>query len=303
MAETNKPLRGVIPAPITPVNEDGTVRYDLFEAQIDYLLTAGADGLMPAGTTGEGAMLSSEERTQLARIARSRMDDRHVLCVGVLQPSTYGVLGEIDTLADSAPDYVAVVSPYYTTSTQFEIVAHFTRIADHCPVPLLLYNIPQNTHNTIELATVLELAEHPNIAGVKDSSGDLVTFQRGMLAGSSGDFTWIMGEDLLDAAALLMGGSCVITGLGNAWLEPYLAMREAADRGDREAVLAEQARINALFEIIVRSGGRGLQAIKAAAALQGRSTPYTRVAGAHLSPENQEAVRRVLTSLGVEVQP
>lgn len=303
MNRTSKPLRGIIPAPITPFDENGTVRYDLFEVQIDYLLAAGADGLMPAGTTGEGAMLSTEERRRLVEIAHARMGDRHVRCVGVLRPSTYEVLREIDEIANLAPDYVAAVTPYYTSVSQSDIAAHFTRIADHCPVPVVLYNIPQNTHNAIALESIVELIQHPNIAGVKDSSGDFGGFQRGMLADAPDDFTWIMGEDLLDAPALLMGASCIVTGLGNAWLEPYIAMRDAALRGDHGAVLAEQARINALLQIILQSGGHGLPAIKAAAALQGRSTPCTRVEGVRLSPEKQEVVRRVLESMDVLESP
>jgi 4-hydroxy-tetrahydrodipicolinate synthase len=299
MSKMQKPLRGIIPAPITPFNKDGTIRYDLFEAQIDYLLSAGADGLMPAGTTGEGAMLGSDERARLARIANARMGDRHLKCLAVLRPSTFEVLREIDDLAELELDYIAVVTPYYTTVSQAEIVRHFTCVADGCPSPVMLYNIPQNTHNPMALDTILELAQHPNIAGIKDSSGNFGTFQRGLLESVGTEFAWIMGEDLLDAPAFLMGGECVVTGLGNVWLEPYVAMRDAAGRDDSRGIAEEQKRINALLQIIVQSGGRGLPAIKAGAALLGRSTAHTRVPALDLCEAERGSVRRVLASLAL----
>jgi 4-hydroxy-tetrahydrodipicolinate synthase len=289
----------VLPAPITPFGEDGSIRTDLFEQQIDYLAKAGVHGFFVAGTTAEGAMLSDDERRTLFRIMVDRTTEQHLRCVVLVKPDTRAVLTAIDRIVNEAPDYISAVTPFYVSVTQAEIIGHYTAIADHSPVPVLLYNIPQNTGNPMTLPTILELSQHPNIVGIKDSTGNMPQFQRGLLAGQSDDFTWIQGEDLVDAVSFLTGVRCIVSGLSNAWAEPYVAMWKAVEAGNHAAVIAEQRRINALAEIIFRTDGKVVPAIKTAAALQGRSTRHTRVPSMQLSSAHEAAVAEVIGELGL----
>ena len=297
MAKTHKPLRGVLPAPITPFSEDGTIRYDLVEKHFAFLLRSGAAGLFACGTTGEGAFMSSDERRRIFKILLDHAEDDQLRCVVVLAPDTTGVLQGIDAIADLEPDYISCVTPYYLGAGQSQIIGHYTAVADRCPVPLVLYNIPQNTHSPMALRTVLELAAHPNIAGIKDSSGDFMQFQKGFLANESEDFTWIQGEDLLDGPSLLLGGTCIVTGLGNVTVEPYVAMFRAAEAGDRDAVLNEQRRVNALASIIPAAHGRTIAAIKAAVESLGRTTRHLRVPSMTASTQERDAVLKILPKI------
>jgi 4-hydroxy-tetrahydrodipicolinate synthase len=293
-------LRGVFPALVTPYTERGTLDERLFAKQVDYMVSAGVAGFYVTGTTAEGAYVSVDERLRMVDLVK-QAGENLVCCVAVISADTSGVLRGIDTIASREPDFVSAVTPFYMGASQADLVAHFTTIADRSPAPLILYNIPQNSHNPISLGTVLELAEHPNIAGIKDSAGDFVSFQRGLLATTGADFAWIEGDDLLDAAALLMGARAIVTGLGNASIAPYVAMYDAAVAGDSAEVIRNQARINALYRIIAETGGNGIAAIKCAAALQGRSSPQMRIASMQLSQQNAARVAEVLTEIGVAV--
>jgi len=91
------------------------------------------------------------------------------------------VLREIEAFAPLEPDYIVSVTPYYYNVSQNDILCHFREIAYHSPVPIIVYHIPQNTHNYIEISTVLELAQIDNIAGIKDSSGNFINFGRACL--------------------------------------------------------------------------------------------------------------------------
>jgi 4-hydroxy-tetrahydrodipicolinate synthase len=299
MSDVKKKLKGILPAPITPFDADGNVLFDSFEKQIRYLVDAGVHGFFVAGTTAEGALLTSEERCKLFELMRDHTTDDHLRCVVVIRPDTNDVVRGIDDIAALNPDYISAVTPYYLGVSQSEIVGHYTRIADHSPVPMILYNIPQNTHNPMTLATVFELAQHPNIVGIKDSSGDFGQFQRGFLTTDSSDFTWIQGEDLLDAASFLLGAECIVTGMSNAWAEPYVAMYRAATQGDLDAVVSEQRRINELARIIEQTDGRTIQAIKAAASMQGRTTLHMRVPSMDLESAGRDLVASVVQELGL----
>lgn len=292
-------LRGVIPALITPFTEDGAVDQNLFEKQVDYLRDAGVAGFFVSGTTSEGAYVSSDERDLMVRMVQSRTGGDLLCCVAVIAPDTSSVLRGIDAVAPLKPDFISAVTPFYLGVSQADLSYHFRTIADHCPAPLILYNIPQNTHNRIELPTILELAEHPNVAGIKDSSGDFPTFQRGLLSTGDAQFTWIQGEDLLDAASMLMGARCIVTGLGNAWVEPYVRMYDAAQRGDSAEVIRRQQQINSLARIISVSNGAVIPAIKSAAALQGRAHARMRIASMQVDETCQKKIKSVLQELGI----
>lgn len=297
--KNSKPLTGILPAPITPFAEDGSVDYGLFEKQIAYLVEAGVHGIFAGGTTGEGALLSSDERVSLFRIVKELTTDDHLRCVVIIRPDTRAVLRGLEEIAAEEPDYVSAVTPYYMAARQSEIITHYTEIADSSPAPVLLYNIPQNTHNPMTLETVLELAGHPNIAGIKDSSGNFMQLQHGILGGRTEGFTWIQGEDLLDAPSFMLGIRCIVTGLSNAWAEPYVKMFEAVKAGDHEAVLEQQRRINRLAAIIPAAGGNVIAAIKAVATAAGRVSNEMRIPGMRLSGEENRAVVKIAAELGL----
>ena len=212
---SKKRLEGVIPALILPVNKEGKINFKLLEKQTTYLISEGINGIFINGTTGEGAWLTMEEKVQVFKSVKEINKGKVFLCAACLQPTTELVISEIKIYEKYEPDYIVAVTPYYYNVSQDAIIEHFRKIAHCSSVPLILYNIPQCTHNKIELSTILKLAKEENIAGIKDSSGDFISFTRGMYAPAPESFSWIQGEDYLDGPALNYGANGIVTGLGN----------------------------------------------------------------------------------------
>ncbi len=299
MAAAERKPAGFIPAPLLPLTQAGRVDFKLLERQLDYLIGAGADGLFVNGTTGEGAWLDTREKADVLRAAREVARGRCFLAAACLQPATPQVLAEMEAMLELGPDFVVAVAPYYYALGQDAVAAHFREIARASPVPLILYNIPQCTHNPLTVETVLELAREPNIAGIKDSSGDFVSFCRGLAAGAPAGFSWIMGEDYLDGPAMLSGADGIVSGLSNVWAAFHAGLVRAARAGDREGVLANQARIHQLYGIHRVTGGKVIPALKAGAEMLGRCTRRMRLPSQDLGEEEAAAVRRVLEGLGI----
>jgi len=295
-AEGQRKLEGVIPALITPVTDSGAVDFRLLEKQVRYLSSAGVNGFFIAGTTGEGPYLTAEEKVDLLKKVNGISGGKQFLCMACIQASTEQVLAEIDRYSNLEPDFIVAVAPYYYSASQRAIFDHFSQIAAASPCPVILYNIPQHTHNLIELETVLQLAGTDNIAGIKDSTGDFIQVSRGLLSKVPKDFSWIQGEDYLDASALLLGGHGMVTGLGNVWIEPYVKMYLASVAGNTTEVIVNQKAINDLYEII-RVTPRGIAAIKAATGFLGRGSARMKMASLSLSEGELEKVKAVLEDL------
>jgi 4-hydroxy-tetrahydrodipicolinate synthase len=292
-AQENKQLQGVIPAIITPMDEEGKIDYDRLEKQAAYLSEAGVHGFFVGGTTAEGAYLSTEEKGEVFKVVRAVTAGRQFLCAAYIQPYTGTVIEQMRALEANGPDYVVAVTPYYLAVGQEDILEHYRQVAAAAPAPLILYNIPGNTHNPIALETVQELAEEKNVVGIKDSTGNFIGFSRGVLGKNPPGFVWIQGEDYLDGPSLMIGCHGIVTGLGNARIEPYIRIYKAAREGDWQAVRTCQARINELYAII-RLCGNSIAAAKAAAELAGRGSRWMRQKSQSLTDGQMKEVAKIL---------
>jgi len=294
-----KRLEGIIPALILPVNENGKINFKFLEKQATYLISAGINGLFVNGTTGEGAWLTTEEKVQVFKVVKEVSKGKIFLCASCLQPSTELVINEIKIFERYEPDYIVAVTPYYYSISQDKIIEHFQRIAENSSVPIIVYNIPQCTHNKMKLNTILQLAKEKNIAGIKDSSGDFISFTRGIYRLLTESFSWIQGEDYLDGPALNCGADGVVTGLGNVFIEPYIQMYKEAKRGNYQKVNEMQKKINKLYEIIQATGGKVIPAIKAGVALLERSTKWMKLSSLSLDDKETRKVEKILINLGL----
>ena len=293
----NKKLEGVIPALILPIYENGRIHFKLLEKQVQYLISAGVNGLFINGTTGEGAWLTLKEKEEALKCVKEVSQGKVFLCAACLQPTTKMVMTEINIYEKYEPDYLVAVTPYYYAVSQKVIIEHFKTIACASSIPLIMYNIPQCTQNKIMLDTILELAKEKNIAGVKDSSGDFISFTRGMHAPVPENFSWIQGEDYLDGAALNCGANGMVTGLGNVFVEPYVQMYKEAKIGNYQKVNEMQKNINQLYEIIQITGGKVIPAIKMGASFMGRSLKWMKMNSLTLNSADAEKVKKILSGL------
>ncbi len=168
-------LKGIIPPLVTPFDQTGAVRYDFFERNIDKYLEAGINGFLVAGSTGESVYLEHSEKLKLTEIARKRIPPSKMLLAGTGSESTRATIEFTKEAVDRGVDAVLVKNPfYYKSQMSFDVyMAHYTAVADASPVPVIVYNVPVFTGVALESRLVIDLAKHPNIRGMKDSSGDV----------------------------------------------------------------------------------------------------------------------------------
>ncbi|MDE3152169.1 MAG: dihydrodipicolinate synthase family protein [Gemmatimonadota bacterium] len=257
-------LRGVMGPVITTFSPStGDLDLHAFQANLRAHVAMGLHGVVVAGSTGEAVLLDEQERRQLVEAARAVTPADRALIVGAGAEATRTVIQRARDAAQAGADAVLVVSPHYYTSamTSEALLAHFRRVADESPIPVILYNIPKYVGFTISPAIVTELAAHPNIVGIKDSSGDrdlitvYVNAQRHSFSVLTGSATTFQGA----LAAGARGGI-----LAAALFAPELTLRvyDAMLAGDVAAADAAQARLTPLGATIV--GAMGVAGVKAA---------------------------------------
>lgn len=288
-----KRLRGIIPAIVTPIAQDGRPDLKLLEKQAGYLIDAGVQGLFVCGGTGEGAYLRTEEKREVLQAVKEIAGNRIFICAALINSNTRAVLDEADAIADLAPDYIVATAPYYHSASQKDIYEHYKIIAGYTASPVIVYNIPSTTHNYIEPETVKMLSEIENIAGVKDSSGNFMNFTRGLFENPDRGFAWIQGEDYLCGATFLAGGDGVVSGLSNVRVEPYVEMYQAYCSGDDKKIMECQVRINKLYKLIHKFGN-GNAAIKAATELYGRGSRRMQIRSMSLDDEQMKEAAKII---------
>jgi 4-hydroxy-tetrahydrodipicolinate synthase len=172
------------------------------------------------GTTAESATLSKKEKKQVLNAALEYNKGRIPVVLGLGGNNTQAILDEIEETDFSQIDAILSVSPFYNKPTQAGIVAHYTAIADACPVPVILYNVPGRTMSNMTYETTIKLSNHPNIIGMKEASGDLSQCMR-IAARMPEDFLLISGDDILTPSMRVIGGKGVISVLANAYPELF----------------------------------------------------------------------------------
>jgi len=257
-------LRGVLAPVVTPFDA-GTGELDRagFERNLRAHTSAGLTGVIVAGSTGEAPLLDEAERGALVASARAVLPPDRLVIAGAGAESTRTAVRLATQAAGEGADALIVVAPHYygDAMTAAALLAHYRRIADESPVPVVLYNIPKYMHFALPPAVVAELALHANVIGIKDSSGDLELLTA-YLAAQSDDFRVLTGNGASFAQALERGAAGGI--LAVSTFAPGLALEvyESSRRGDRRAALAGQARLGPLAVQIV--GEMGVPGVKAA---------------------------------------
>lgn len=291
-----KPLQGIF-APVITTFDSHSEELDLgaFTANAKAHLAAGLDGLVVTGSTGEAALLDAAERGQLIDAARAVVPSDKLLIVGTGAESTRTCLQQTRDAARRGADAVLVVAPHYyaTAMTTDALRLHYRRIADESPVPVILYSIPKYMHFSIPPALVAELAQHENVIGIKDSSG-----QRDLLAGyleaQSPTFSVITGNAPLFQHSMASGarGGILAVALFAAALS--LDVQAAVKRGDDAAATAAQARLSPVGMKIV--GELGVPGVKAAMDAVGLHGGPVRSPLLPLSLEQRALVNELLRS-------
>lgn len=261
-----KPPSGVFAPVVTTFydrEEGGDVDLASFAANIRAHLIAGLHGVVVAGSTGEAALLDFDERSALVDAAREMVPTDKQLIVGTGAESTRTCIKLTRDAASRGADGVLVVAPHYygAAMTEAALSYHYHAVADASPVPVMLYNIPKYMHFALSPALVADLAQHENVIGVKDSSGNRELFAEYMTA-QSAKFSVLTGNAPMFHHALSVGSRGGILAVALFAAALTMEVYDDAQRGDSEAAAAAQARLTPLGAKIV--GEMGVAGVKAA---------------------------------------
>lgn len=230
-------FRGIATAMVTPMTATG-VDYDALARFIDFQLEEGINALVAVGTTGESATLTPQERKEVIRFTVERVAGRVPVIAGTGTNNTQHVLEFTKSACDDGADAVLVVTPYYNKATQAGLIAHFTAVADASAKPVILYNVPSRTGCNLLPDTVAVLAKHPNIAAIKEASGNMGQVVE-LAAKCGSDIAIYSGEDGITLPILSMGGQGCISVASNVVPKTMVSLADTFFRGD----VAEAARM------------------------------------------------------------
>ena len=229
-------LHGTIPPMVTPTTDrDGGVDVSALRSLTDSLVDGGVHGLFPNGSTGEFSSLTRAERRTVVETVADAADGTPVIA-GCGGTSVSDVLAAVDDAVDAGADAAVVVTPYYLGTTQDGLREFYETIADRSQLPVVLYNIPHLTGVSLAVETAAALADHPDLVGIKDSSGN-ATYHFRLIENTPEDFAVIQGITTLAIPSLDAGGDGIVTGTANVFPAAMAGLYDAHVAGDVEATV------------------------------------------------------------------
>ena len=288
---------GAATALITPLNENG-IDYTNFERLINWQVEEDIDALVICGTTGEGSTLSDEEHRKAIEFAVKCVNGRVPVIAGTGSNDTSYALELTKFACDAGADSMLVVTPYYNKATQKGLIETFTKIADVSTKPIILYSVPSRTGVNILPDTCKVLAEHPNIAGIKEASGNISQIAE-IAAAVDGKMDIYSGNDDQIIPVLSLGGKGVISVLSNVLPKETSRMCHEFMSGNIEESRKMQLKyldfINALFCEV------NPIPVKSAMSAMGFCDNYLRLPLTIMEKHNQEKMFEIMKNLGIKI--
>ena len=290
----NTVFTGVATAIVTPLTKDG-VDYEQFGRLIEWQIEEGVDAIVAVGTTGEGSTLTDAEHKEAIKFCVEKVAGRVPVIAGTGSNDTQYAIDLTKYACEVGADAMLLVTPYYNKATQKGMIASFKAIADASDKPCILYNVPSRTGCNLLPASVLELAEHPNIVGIKEASGNIS--QIAEIAALVGDKIDIYsGNDDQILPILALGGKGVISVLSNVVPKETCAICNSFFKGDieesRRLQLALLPLVNALFSEV------NPIPVKAAVSAMGFGENYLRLPLTPMEKKNEDVLLSIMKEWG-----
>jgi len=232
------PLHGAATALITPFTADLHIDFDALERIVNHQIENGTQYLVVLGTTGESATLSASEKQAVMKAVVQYNKGRVPLVIGMGGNDTAALLTQLSETDFSGYSYVLSVSPYYNKPNQRGIIAHYQAVAEHSPLPVIIYNVPGRTGSNMTAETQLILAQHPRIVATKEASGNMEQIMH-LLQHKPDNFEVISGDDSLTFPMMALGATGVISVINHACPKVFSGMVNDCLTGNWEA--AKQA--------------------------------------------------------------
>ena len=291
----------LLTAMITPFNTDGSLDVAGARTLAAHLIDKGCDGLVVCGTTGESPTLKHDEKLALFEAVLEEVGDRASVIAGT---GTYDTAESIELTKEVGAMGVSAcltVTPYYSRPPQNGLIAHFSAIADASPVPLMLYDIPGRTARRVELATLLRLAEHPNIVAVKDAIGDASETARVRVeldANGHADFEIYSGDDPLLLPHLAAGATGIVSVTAHLVASQMRQLFDAWGDGKVEEAKRIFFELHPLFTTIMTLTASPIP-VKAATGMLGLPAGPPRLPLVEPTPDERAAIRSALEVAGL----
>jgi 4-hydroxy-tetrahydrodipicolinate synthase len=292
-------FKGLFIALITPFKEDGSLNEDKLRELVNFHIEAGTDGLIPCATTSENPAFTWEEHFRIIEIVTEEADGKIMVVPGCGTNNTDRSIKNIKRAKEYGADGAMVVTPYYNKPTQEGLYAHFSKLADEGGLPLMLYNVPGRTGRNMEPETVARLADNEMIVCIKEASGDLEQMSE-ILHLCSDKITLLSGDDAITMPILAIGGSGVVSVVGNIVPQDVLSMIEAFNQGD----IAQARKWH--YKLLPISQAMFIETnpmpVKEAMNILGMEVGDVRLPLVRMKEENRAKLRDALEAYGLEVK-
>ena len=294
---TERRLHGIVPALITPLNEDGSLDVASLETLIEYQLAAGVHGIFVAGMTGEGAALGASRLRELVRNAARVIRGRVPLCAGVLEASARRTIETAHLIENAGADLLSTTVPYGPPApSQEEIIRHFEFICRNTSLPWMVYG-NSGAFTDISPRTMARLADLDGIAAVKDTRPDFEGCFKNIMALRGSGVSLLCGGEYLVGPGLLFGADGNISGATNLFSKLFVRLYEDARAGDVEAVRRASEKIARIHGLTAQRGVSWLSVFKCIGCWMGLMQPWCCPPHASLNEEQQRRVFRELDLL------
>ncbi len=294
-------FKGSLVALATPFDSDNRVDFASLKALVDFHSDAGTDGLVVAGTTGEAATMNRDEHTELVAKAVEFAAGRMPVVAGTGSNSTRQTINmSLSVAAVADIDAFLVVVPYYNKPTQEGIYQHFMAIADAVPRPVMLYNVPGRTVADMQAETVARLAEHENIFGIKEATGDIGRLREIRALVNDPAFKLYSGDDFTALEFLTAGGDGVVTVSGNVVPAAMARMCRLVREGRVDEAKALDDTLQPLNEALFMESNP--IPVKWALNQMGLIPPGLRLPMTEFSEQHHEMMRSAMSTAGVKLE-
>ncbi|MHB0875370.1 MAG: 4-hydroxy-tetrahydrodipicolinate synthase [Anaerolineae bacterium] len=295
MLPAARDIRGVIPAMVTPLANDA-VNEGALRRLVDYLIDGGVHGLFATGSQGEFYALSAAEKRLVWEITRDQAGGRVPVYAGTGAVTTAAAVNLAMMAEAAGVDAISVLTPYFVTPSQAELYEHYRAIATATRLPVLLYTNPARTGVTLNVDTVMRLAEIDNVVGMKDSSGDMTLMAEYIRCGPE-SFAVLVGRDTLIYGALCHGASGAVAATANVAPRLVASIYDLYQAGDVAGAAAAQRQLAPLR--LAFALGSFPVVIKEALDMLGLDAGPARPPVGPLSPSQREQLRAVLVDMGL----
>ena len=284
-------LQGVMPALVTPFDQNGKIDFQAFETHLSNLRAAGVSGWVPCGSSGEYNFMSDDEREQVLTFVKDFAKEGETLIAGTNAPHTAGVIENTRRAKEIGYDTVLLATPFYTKPADAELEAHFKAVLDAVDVNIVLYSYPDKDGIELSYDLLDALADHPRIIGIKESSGSL---QRaiGIATRYKDRIQLVSGSDDIALDFMIWGAESWICGPANCMGKAVCDLDRTYRSGDLEKAKEQMTTLYNAMNIL--ESGKFVQKLKYGCELQGTPVGECRMPLGPLTDDEKAAFRAAM---------